>query len=149
MVNVASLRFNVIFKKAFSQLDVFRQFVHLVFLNPRIRNEQTPQSVIAWLELIDDSLDEQVDETQYSPPVFQQVIEEIRRDNITPQELARIKDEAVVERAFRESFEGGLERGRKTREIEIARSMLARGVDVTLIAEVTGLSPEEIASPSD
>ena len=145
MVNVASLRFNVIFKKAFSQLDVFRQFVHLVFLNPRIRNEQTPQSVIAWLELIDDSLDEQVDETQYSPPVFQQVIEEIRRDNITPQELARIKDEAVVERAFRESFEGG----RKEREIEIARSMLARGVDVTLIVEVTGLSPEEIAGLSN
>ena len=28
MVDVASLRFDVIFKKAFSQPDVFRQFVH-------------------------------------------------------------------------------------------------------------------------
>ena len=82
-------------------------------------------------------------------PVFQQVIEEIKRDNVTPQELARIKDEAVVERAFRESFEGGLEQGRKAREIEIARSMLAQGVDVALVAEVTGLSPEEIADLSN
>ena len=145
------------FSVATSQMEAFNEYNQplgvyphkLVFLNPRIRNERTPQSVTAWLELIDDSLDEQVDETQYSPPVFQQVIEEIRRDNVTPQELARIKDEAVVERAFRESFEGGLEqgleRGRKAREIEIARSMLARGVDVALIVEVTGLSPEEIA----
>ncbi len=98
-----------------------------------------------------------MDETQYTPPVFQQVIEEIKRDNVTPQELVRIKDEAVVERYFRESFEDGyqevlgqgLEQGRKTREIEIARSMLARGVDVALIAEVTGLSPEEIADLSN
>lgn len=28
MVDVASLRFDVIFKKAFGQPDVFRQFVH-------------------------------------------------------------------------------------------------------------------------
>ncbi len=151
--NEPGVRFSV----ATSQMEAFNEYNQplgvyphkLVFLNPRIRNEGTPQSVMAWLELIDDSLDEQVDETQYSPPVFQQVIEEIRRDNITPQELARIKDEAVVERAFRESFEGGLEQGRKAREIEIARSMLARGVDVVLIAEVTALSPEEIAGLRD
>ena len=86
-------------------------------------------------------------------PFFNKSLKKLEEITSRPQELARIKDEAVVERAFRESFEGGLEqgleRGRKAREIEIARSMLAQGVDVALIAEVTGLSPEEIADLSD
>ena len=30
MVDVASLKFDVIFKKAFGQTDIFRQFVHNV-----------------------------------------------------------------------------------------------------------------------
>ncbi|HIE29891.1 TPA: hypothetical protein EYP66_21690 [Candidatus Poribacteria bacterium] len=37
----------------------------LVFLNPWLRNEQTPPNVNAWLELIEDSLDEQIDENRY------------------------------------------------------------------------------------
>lgn len=152
------------FGVATSQMEAFNEFNQplgiyphrLVFLNPRNINERTPENIRAWLELIDDSLDEQVDETRYDSPLLQQVIEEIKKDNVTPQELSRIKDEAVLERYFRESFEDGHkeghekgreeghEEGRKTREREIARSMLARGVDVVLVAEVTGLSQEEI-----
>ena len=115
----------------------------LVFLNPRLRNEMTPESIRMWLELIDDSMDEEVEESKYSLQI-QKVIEEIKRDNITPQELRVIKDEAAWERTLRESFEDGRGEGRETREKEIALSMLQRGIDIALISEMTGLKPEEI-----
>lgn len=168
--NESGVRFSV----ATSRMDAINElgnplgiYPHqLVFLNPRVQNENTPESIKIWLELIDDSLDEQVDETRYSVPIFQKVIEEIKTDNVTPQELARIKDEAVLERYYRESFEGGRaegraegreegreegrgegrEEGRRTREREIALSMLRRGVDPVVIAEVTGLEAEEISN---
>ena len=59
----------------------------LVCVNPRIRTDGTPESIRPWLELIDDSFDGQVDETRYPAPIFQQVIEAIRTDNLLPQEL--------------------------------------------------------------
>ncbi|MBI1923888.1 hypothetical protein HYR99_06520 [Candidatus Poribacteria bacterium] len=72
----------------------------LVLLNPRIRNEGTPESVRPWLELIYDSLGEWVDETRYRPPIFQKVIETIRQDKMTPWELAQIKDERATSRGL-------------------------------------------------
>lgn len=112
----------------------------LVFLNPRLRNDKTPKSIRVWLELIDDSMDEEVNEEKYYLPIFQQIIEEIKTDNITPQELKIIKDEAAWERTLRESFD----EGRRKREEEIALSMLQRGMDIVLISEMTGLKSEEI-----
>ena len=39
----------------------------------------------------------------------------------------------------------GLKRGREEGRTEIARNMKAKGLSVDLIAECSGLSPEEIA----
>lgn len=121
----------------------------LVFLNPWLRNEQTPKSVNAWLELIEDSLDEQLDETRYKDSlIFQKVIDEIKTDSIAPGELSQIKDEAAWEDVLQtEREEGrmeGRDEGRKTREREIALSMLQEGISIDLIAKTTGLQLEEI-----
>ena len=147
---------NINFSVATSNMDPVNEFGdrlsvyphRLVFLNPRLRNEMTPESIKVWLELIDDSMDAEIEESRYSLPIYQKVIEEIKRDNITPQELRVIKDEAAWERTLRESFEEGHqeghEEGRKTREKEIALSMLQKDMDIALISEMTGLKPEEI-----
>ncbi len=140
------------FSYAISNMDAVNEFGdslnvyphRLVFLNPRLRNEKTPEKMSAWLELIDDSMDEEIDESKYSSPIFQEVIEEIKKDNITPQELRIIKDEAAWERTLRESFEEGHEKGRKQEKEQIALSMLEKGVDIALISEMTELKPEEI-----
>ncbi len=147
---------NTKFSVATSNMDPVNEFGdrlsvyphRLVFLNPRLRNEMTPKSIEMWLELIDDSMDAEVDESKYSLPIYQKVIEEIKRDNITPQELRVIKDEAAWERTLRESFEEGHEEGheegRKTREKQIVLSMLQKGMDIVLISDMTGIKQEEI-----
>jgi len=148
---------NVInFSYAMSNMDPINEFGDrllvyphkLIFLNPRLRSVETPEKIKMWLELIDDSMDEEIDESRYPSPIFREVIEEIKRDNITPQELKVIKDEAAWERTLRESFEEGHEKGheegRRQEKEQIALSLLREGVDVSLIARTTGLKPEEI-----
>jgi len=113
----------------------------LVFLNPWLRNEYIPESTNAWLELIEDSLDEQIDESRYSKsPIFQKVIDEIKTDSIAPDELSQIKDEAAWEDVLRTEHE----EGHRTREKEIALSMLREGISIDLIVKTTGLQPEEV-----
>jgi len=119
----------------------------LVFLNPWLKNEQTPESVNAWLELIEDSLDEQIDESRYSKSsIFQKVIDEIKTDSIAPDELSQIKDEAAWEDVLRTEHEEGREEGhmegRQVERKEIALSMLQEGISIDLITKTTGLQTE-------
>jgi len=124
----------------------------LIFLVPRLVNEETPAGIKGWLELILDSLDDEIDETRYTSPVFQKVVDAVQLDNISPEELRKIKDEAVWEDALKEDFERGREEGRKEgreegrhqEKAQIAHSLLREGVDIDLIARTTGLTREEI-----
>jgi len=116
----------------------------LIFLNPNLLNEKTPEEVREWLELIADSLDAQVDEAKYSHPILQTVISEIKSDSITPQELRVIKDEAAWEQTKQNAYEEGQEKGRQQEKEEIAISMLQKGMEFAIIAEITGLKYEEI-----
>jgi predicted transposase/invertase (TIGR01784 family) len=131
----------------------FEERVHvyphrLVFLTPRLINEKTPRNVRMWLELIADSLDNQIDETHYDLPIFQRIIKDIERSSISPEELSEMKDEEAWElaqqRFTREGRAEGRAEGRTTREREIVLAMLTRGTDISLIAEVTGLTQPEI-----
>ncbi len=115
----------------------------LIFLNPRLQNEKTPKAVQPWLELIEDSLDRQVDERNYTSSTLQQIIQDIRRKTVSPEELADIMDEAAWEKAKTRFREEGREEGQKAQKIEIARQLLDVLED-QVIAEKTGLTLEEI-----
>jgi cobalamin-dependent methionine synthase I len=52
--------------------------------------------------------------------------------------------EKGIEKGREEGIEKGVEEGARRRAVEIARAMLARGIDPVLIAEVTGLSEDEL-----
>lgn len=137
----------------------------LAFLMPPLVNDETPESIRPWLELINDSLDEEIDETQYTRPVFQQVIDAIKEDNISPQELRQLIDENEweatlrhehqqgVEKGFQRGLdrglEEGIEQGREETTQQIARSMLDKGIDIQTIAEVTGLRQQDIRALAD
>lgn len=136
-----------------SFVNEFRQKVNiyphqLIFLVPRLVNDETPEGIKAWLELIADSLDDELDETRYDSPIFQRVIDAIEWDNISPEELRKVKDEAVWDDTLEEEHERGRTEGREEGlqqgKAQVALSLLREGVDIDLIARTTGLNREDI-----
>jgi hypothetical protein len=112
------------------RIGVYRH--RMVFLNARVINEKTPARVRPWLELIADSLDGEVDETRYADPLQQQVLRAAQRSTVSPDELARIKDEASWEAART----GDRVEGEQVGELKRAKQSLllvvgARGLALT------------------
>jgi len=130
----------------FSPVDEYGKQVpmyghRLVFLVPRLANDRTPPKIRRWLDFITDSLDGTMEETRYTDfPSYQRLLSEIRTETISPDVLARIKDEAAWEKA-KARFE---QEGRANGKAELLSQMLARGADAEQIAMLTGLSVEEI-----
>jgi len=143
----------------------------LVFLSPRQVNENTPSTVRKWLDFIKDSLDGEVEENNYGEKLFQQMIEDIRRQTIDPELLSEIKDEAAWEKAkarfAKEGREEGLEKGREEglekgreeglekgreegqKEIEAQQRQTVinakkMGMEVAAIATLVGLAETEV-----
>ena len=112
----------------------------LVFVVPRMVNEKTPSGIKAWLELVLDSLDGEVDESRHNSPIFERVIDAVKRDNISPAERRVLKDE--------ESWEDTLidehNLGRQKEKEDIARALIGEGVSTEIIARATGLSETDI-----
>lgn len=120
----------------------------ILFLCPKYVNAETPEPWREWLLAIDDSLDGQVDETHYHKACVQKILAIIRQDSLTPQERARMKDEyseeAWLQDKLGETLQQGLVQGRQEEKEEVALRLLAKGMDVVLVAEVTGLSLEQL-----
>ncbi len=120
------------------KVDVYPH--QLVFVVPRMVNEQTPAGIKAWLELMLDSLDGEMDESRYNSPIFERVIDAVKRDNISPAERRVLKDE--------ESWEDTLidenDRGRQEERITITRALISEGISTEVISRTTGLTEAEI-----
>lgn len=124
----------------------------LVFLAPRLVNADTPPALRQWLEFIFDSLDGKMDEQAYPDPMFHQMIDNIRKQTISPAELARIKDESAWEEAKLLFAEEGRQEGRQEGIAigmekgihQMVQAMSARGLGMAQIASLTGLSEAEI-----
>ena len=120
------------------KVDVYPH--QLVFVVPRMVNEQTPAGIKVWLELVLDSLDDEIDENLYNSPIFERVIDAVKRDNISPAERRVLKDE--------ESWEDTLidenDRGRQEERITITRALISEGISTEVIARTTGLTEAEI-----
>jgi len=128
----------------------------LIFLNPRLVNESTPDSTKPWLELIKDSFDKQMDKGDYESPTFKDLIDSINKQRMTDAVSAGIKDETAWEMAsqrFHEEgveegveigMEEGIEKGRRQQQEETARIMLEKDVELSIITAATGLTVEEI-----
>ena len=93
------------------------------------------------------SEDELIHLQQYLPSV-----EELEISGFTDAELRaydKFWDSVSVERTllddrYQKGREEGREEGINQRSLEIARNMLAKGVDASTVLEITGLSMEEI-----
>ncbi|MEM7532529.1 MAG: PD-(D/E)XK nuclease family transposase [Chloroflexota bacterium] len=140
----------------------------LIFLTPRLVNENTPAAVKPWLEVIADSLDKELDENDYPDPSIKELISEILRSTMSAEVSTAIKDESAWEKAkarFRrearqdglkeglktgrqEGRQEGLEQGRRQQQEMTARVMMEQGIHISIISTATGLSESEIEALS-
>jgi predicted transposase/invertase (TIGR01784 family) len=93
------------------QLGLFKH--RIVFVNPRAITGSTPEPLRRWLELIEDSLDEKIDESVYSNPLFLKVISSIETTHLTPREMYWFKEEAIWEDTKDAEYRRGEEQGLK------------------------------------
>ena len=84
----------------------------IIFLCPKYLQKDTPKAYRQWLEAIQDSLDEQIDESQYSIPEIQNVFQKIEEDKVTPIERAKMFQEYGEEALKQKGKEEGLVIGR-------------------------------------
>ena len=97
------------------------------------------------MRAINDTLDEEVDESQYPEGVIQKLFESIRRDHLSPEERARMIEEYNQEELQQTKFEEGVKEGEKKEKQLIAKNLLLKGIAPDLVAEATGLSVMEIS----
>ncbi len=126
-----------------------------------LKKKKTPENYFEWMQAIDDSLDEEVNEKDYTNPHISRLFEMIEKDKITPEERARMKDEYSKAALKKEGFdegkeigfddgygegkEDGIEEGIKKGKIETARKFKALGVlTEEQIVNATGLSFDQV-----
>ena len=84
--------------------------------------------------------------------VFDRLFEEAEIAKFTPQEMREYETSKMayrdiknsVDTAKREGIAEGMEKGMNQRSLDIARNMLADGVDLNLIMKYSGLTQEQI-----
>jgi len=112
----------------------------ILYLCPKYVSEDTPQPYRQWLEAIDDSLDEEVDESCYDNQYIHDIFNLIERSAISPQELARMKEEYNWEEAQQKKYAQGIQKGKEKTQLAIAEKMPKKGLEQTLITKMTGVS---------
>ena len=111
----------------------------LVCLNPNHPDNDTPQQIRDWLDLVYQSIHSpERPSINAGNPGVMRAAELISFENLSPEERALAKNEAgrMTVRAIH----------RNERDLEIAKSMKAEGDSSERIARITGLSHEEIES---
>ncbi|WLE97308.1 MAG: hypothetical protein QTN59_00440 [Candidatus Electrothrix communis] len=112
----------------------------VIYLCPKYVSEATPEPCREWLRAINDTLNEEVDESQYGEGVIQKLFEAIRRDHLSPEERARMIEEYNQEELQQTMFEEGAMEAKRL----VAKNCLLKGLAPELVAEATGLSMAEI-----
>ena len=125
----------------------------IVYLCPKYLNDETPEAWREWLFAINDSLDEEVDETHYHKACVQKIFAAIQKNTLTPEDHARMKDEysedelrrTEWEKAEKQGIAKGREEGAKNKAFDIARNLLDILDDAT-VSKKTGLTVAEVSA---
>ena len=115
----------------------------ILYICPKYLDDKTPKAYQEWMRAIQDSLDEQVEENDYTVSEVRQIFDHIGKDLISPEERASMFDEYGEEQVKQEKFEEGVKEGIKKEREEMVKEMLHEGMDVSLISKITKL-PEEV-----
>lgn len=132
------------------QGDYLGEIPHkIVYVCPKYMNDDTPKAYQEWMRAIQDSLDEQVEEDDYTVAEVRKLFDYIEKDKVSPEERAQMFDEYNEEQLKQDKFEEGrkkgLTEGAEKNAKAIAKEMLHEGMDIDLISKITNL-PQEMIS---
>jgi len=116
-------------------LDKIYQCKHkLIFVFTNDSDDKNiPESCREWMQAIDDSLDKEVNEENYTNPLIQELFEIIKQDKISPEERACMKEE--------HNQEEGEKRAEEKKAKETAYNLKILGILTDeQIAQATGLT---------
>ncbi len=116
----------------------------IIYICPKYVDSNTPLLYQEWLQVIEDSLDNQVDESRYHLSEIQKVLLCIEEDGVTPEERARMIDESYIGEAERRGIEQGIEQGKFLEKLEMAKTMRTNGFDIETIVKITGLTEQMV-----
>ena len=102
----------------------------IIYLCPKYVHEDTPEPYREWLQAINDTLDEEVDEERYSRPEIHKLFDHIQKDRISPAERARMIEEYHQEELQKTQFDEG--------RLSVAKALLQEGIAPDIIAKTTG-----------
>ncbi|WP_375316112.1 Rpn family recombination-promoting nuclease/putative transposase [Wolbachia endosymbiont (group A) of Colletes cunicularius] len=130
---------------------------------PKTKEDQLSSIVEKWIyffKYADETSEEELEKIIGSDLIIKKAYEELNRFNWSEkefiayeQEIKRILDEQAVlaqklddatQKGRLEGIQIGHEKGRKAEKIEVAKNSLKAGVSIDVIAEITGLSIDEI-----
>jgi predicted transposase/invertase (TIGR01784 family) len=112
----------------------------VIYLCPKYANSHSPAAYKEWLDAIQDTLDEQVEESDYHNAMIQRIFTAIEKEAITPAERYAMFEEYN----YREQLDRELKEERIKEKQAIATSMLTKGFALETVAELTGLTLTEI-----
>ncbi|MDM8568037.1 hypothetical protein QUF50_00695 [Thiotrichales bacterium HSG1] len=122
----------------------------IIYVCPKYVTDKTPGPCRKWLQVINDSLDRQVEESIHQDDVIQEVFSFIKKDKISPQEYARMKDNYSNEKYMQEQTQKakneGIKKGKKDALLTVAKNLKIAGIAMETIVETSGLSMEQIKS---
>jgi len=118
----------------------------IIYICPKYVNDETPEPYREWMEAINDSLDETVEESDYTRPEVRKIFQHIEKDRISPSERAKIFDEQAWEQRDMDKIKEGKELGIREKAEQTARNLMSLGkLTHEQIAEVTGLTRKRVA----
>ncbi len=112
----------------------------IIYVCPKYINKDTPEPYREWMLAIEDSLDGEIEESNYNNPEIHKIFDHIEKDSISPEERAKMIDEYDEDELRQDLFEKGINKGK----IETAKGMLREGLETSLISKISELSEEEI-----
>jgi len=118
----------------------------IIYICPKYLNKKvTPSQYHEWMEAIEDSQDEEVDELKYHKPEILRIFDLIEKDKVTPYERAMMFDEYGLEEVKKEKLQESMEKAREEAREESARNLLSFGVlTEEQIAQATCLTLEKV-----
>ena len=115
----------------------------LVFLCPRKVNDKTPDRIRKWLKFIEDSLDGEMEKKVYPNKIWQKIMDAIAKQDIDPELLSEIKDEAAWEKAKKRFITEGKREGKQEGIIKGRREGIIDSIQKQLSLKFKSNLPEK------